>query len=133
VLLVKCLPVPPRPEDEIFYEIPGGDKKHAEGPKDTARRETREETGLKVPQKIELREVYLEEQPMHTKYGYQVRRRECKGRLRKDARDDGNKRIVGYEWVDLSRAPVLIPPGKGIRSQHDFLIELQKLPNEELV
>jgi 8-oxo-dGTP pyrophosphatase MutT (NUDIX family) len=133
VLLLKCLLVPPRPEDEIFYEVPGGDKKSAEEPEVTARRETKEETGLKVPKKVKLRKVYLEELRWHTKHGFQVRRRECRGRLRKDAHDDGGKRIVGYEWVDVRDAPSMVPPSKDSRSQHDFLCELEKLPKEELI
>jgi 8-oxo-dGTP pyrophosphatase MutT (NUDIX family) len=130
---MRCLPVPNRPEDEVFYEIPGGDAKGKETPEDTARREPEEEVGIEIPPSAQLIEVYREEAVAHSKHGFQVRSRECKGSIRKDAHDDGNKRIVGTEWVDVDEAPNFIRPAPEGRSQHDFLVALSKVPFEVLI
>lgn len=125
VLLLKCLPIPNRPEDEIFYKIPGGVGKNGEEPEDTARRELKEETGLKIPKKVKLNLVDVEMIGSHTKYGYYVLRQHCNGSIRKIPHNDRKTRFVGTEWVPIERALELIQPREENRSQHDLLSTLK--------
>jgi ADP-ribose pyrophosphatase len=125
VLLLKCLHNIPRPEDVISYKLPGGKAEAEEIPEETARRELREETGLKLPKKVEPLLIYQTQTLEHVKYGFAVNRASCKGSLYKGVRIDGRTRIVGHAWVSLDRALELIPPSTGNSSHHDVLKALK--------
>ncbi|MBX4198698.1 NUDIX hydrolase [Candidatus Parcubacteria bacterium] len=134
ILLLKCQPFPNKPEDVPWYEIPGGDYKPQatldapkETPEETAKRETREETGLKIPQNAPIEEFYLEILPSgHKKHGFHVTRKCCKGKRHKTPRNDGNKRILENDWFKVSDALALIQPGEDGRTQYDILLEFQQ-------
>ncbi len=121
VLLLRAMPNMHIAEEEVHYRPPGGTAEGKETPEETARRETRQETGLKIPSSAPLNLFYKREFGRHTKYGFWIMRSDCRGSYNKFTRHDRKNRIIGRTWVPLDEAQNLIPPSEKGSTHNEML------------
>ena len=126
MLLIETIPQHPRPEDRSIFKIPGGSaKNNKETPEETGKREFREETGRKIRSKTELERVVSIVRPGHSKLGYMVDDKLCKGRLYKKGDDlvyERKTRIIGWHWKTFEEALRLIPRASDNDHYHMILL-----------
>jgi hypothetical protein len=108
-IVVPGLTTNPSYRKILQTKIPGGGARAGEDPWNAARREFREETGLKIKPKAKHTLVYLEQRGMHHKYAYLVHRSYCHGDLRNRFRKEKDSTLY---------LPVEIPLDDAIRIVH---------------
>lgn len=102
-LVVDSIPTHPSPRDELQTKFPGGGDEEGETPEATLRRETKEETGLRIRQKTEVIQIYRSGNG-HRKYGFLTERRGCRGSMRKHDLVENDSVVKPPRWMKAGEA-----------------------------
>jgi 8-oxo-dGTP pyrophosphatase MutT (NUDIX family) len=108
VLVIDSIPTNPAFRREVQVKFPGGGGEFGETPEAAARREFREEVGLRIREKTPLSLIYAPRCGRHDKFGFLFERNGCRGSISKADWSDGDSRIANRRFVSIEEAKDIV-------------------------